>query len=156
MSGRHTPGPWRVNGLDIQAKLNPKKGDAWFTIATAKNDFLQVGSEAVDNLALLAAGPDLLAELDKLKEEFSTYKEASEQVFGEVVEAKHAIEARIAQLEQTIQSQQGVIVKMRGHRDELLAALNEIAKKGVTTGYGRTALANIASAIIAKVKGGAL
>lgn len=55
-----TSGPWRVHDLEIQARLNPQKGDGWFTIATAQNDLLQMGDEAAANLNLLATARDLL------------------------------------------------------------------------------------------------
>lgn len=55
--------------------------------------------------------------------QFDAYKEGSEKAFGAVVEQKRKAEKCVSRMESTIQSQQGVIVKMRTQRDELLKAL---------------------------------
>lgn len=58
--------------------------------------------------------------------QFDAYKEGSEEAFGAVVEQKRKAEECVSRMESTIQSQQGVIVKMRTQRDELLAALKNM------------------------------
>ena len=96
--------------------------------------------------------------------QFDAYKEGSEEAFGAVVEQKRKAEECVSRMESTIQSQQGVIVKMRTQRDELLAALEQIAqanhpdyphfKSGTEAEFADHLIAVAANAI-AKVKGGA-
>jgi hypothetical protein len=45
--------------------------------------------------------------------DFDAYKEGSEEAFRTVVDDKHALQARVRQLEQTISSQQDVIYRLR-------------------------------------------
>ena len=63
MTTKHTPGPWRVDGLLIKAIDHGR----WFGIAKAGGSRLTIDGN-IANAALIASSPDLLAERDRLRE----------------------------------------------------------------------------------------
>lgn len=51
--------------------------------------------------------------VDSVRADFDAYKEGSEEAFRTVVDDKHALQNRVRKLEETISSQQSVIVRLR-------------------------------------------
>ena len=184
MSAQHTPGRLEVDNTGYRAEHNglclmiwpeciavvgagypdqPQEANARRLVA-CWNVCDGVPTEVLE--AQQSGGlPWSVADQIEQRVQFDAYKEGSEEAFGAVVEKKRKAEERVSRIESTIQSQQGVIVKMRTQRDELLAALKQARGEvhymasGMTHSVWRTkqaqeAMANI-DAAIAKVEGGA-
>lgn len=60
MSKQHTPGPWFVSGPFIGPRLSPDSG-IQIKVARVAGD--ETDAEVIANARLIAAAPDLLAEL---------------------------------------------------------------------------------------------
>jgi hypothetical protein len=61
MTAKHTPGPWRVEGLLIKAIDHGR----WFGIAKVGGSRLSIEGN-MDNARLIAAAPDLLVALEAM------------------------------------------------------------------------------------------
>jgi len=83
MTTKHTPGPWiKHNGSIYSAKA--KDGKFYAELAVA-------GVFAEEDVALIAAAPDLLAALQRMAQGWATISDENANVIPGLVEARAAI-----------------------------------------------------------------
>lgn len=88
----HTPGPWRVTGPNVRA------GDALLAVVTDHwADHPTPDNEKANNARLIAAAPDLLAQLVKMTDAYAkAMKDAGVTYYPEALADVRAARAAIA------------------------------------------------------------